>query len=235
MINQEWLGKIKAVMEAGKTKEEVYLSLLNQNWKVDDINEYFVDLEIEKKQATEKDDLQKKTILIIVTVGAILIGAGIFSFVASNWEYMTKAMKVGILIVTMLVAYLAGWLAKEKYSFPRTGTALIMLGAITYGASIFLIAQMFNVRANWPDGFILWMFGVLALGYALESFTFFILAMPIGIAAFASGPFVIFDRFTGHDPFLLTSSFLLALATVVTFCAGFTMRKKVPEEFKKYY
>ena len=235
MINQEWLEKIKLAIEAGKTKEEVYLSLLNQNWKVDDVNDYFISLEMEKQQASEKDDLQKKTILIIVIVGAILIGAGIFSFVASNWVYMSRVVKVAILVITMLVAYAAGWFTKEKYGFLRTGTALTMLGAITYGASIFLIAQMFNIRANWPDGFILWMLGVLAIAYALESFIFFILAIPIGIAAFSSEPFAIFNRFIGHDAFLLTSSFLLTIATTVTFYTGFTMRKKVPEEFKKYY
>lgn len=235
MINQEWLQKIKKAIQEGRSKEEVYLSLLNQKWKINDINEYFENIELEKKQAGEKEDLQKRTILIIVTIGAVLIGAGIFSFVASNWEYMTKTLKVAILITTMLITYMAGWFTEEKYGFEKTGTALMVLGAITYGASIFLVAQMFNIRANWPDGFILWLLGVLALAFARGSYSFFVLAIPIGITAFVAHPFAIFGRFFGHDPFLLTSTILLAIAMVSTFYTGYTMRKKVPEELKKYY
>src|SRR3989339_69350 len=124
---------------------------------------------------------------------------------------------------------------KEKYNFKKLGEALLLLGLITYGASIFLTAQMFNVRANWPDGFILWMFGSIALTLATDIFLFNYLTVILGVIAFIGHPIVIFDRFSSHDPFLLTSSFLLLVSTITLFLIAFFIRKKVKISEEEYY
>ena len=159
MIDQNVVEYIKTSLSQGKTKEELYKELMAQGWTIEAIHENFNALNTEE----EKEDLSKKTIKIIVTIGAVLISAGIFSFIAANWQGMTRPVKLSIILVSMLVSYGAGWYLKEKLELPKTGEALILLGSIIYGAGIFLVAQMFNIRANWPDGFILWMIGTIAM------------------------------------------------------------------------
>ncbi|MFH1745249.1 MAG: DUF2157 domain-containing protein [bacterium] len=225
------IDQIKSLIASGKTKEEIYLSLLNGGQKVDDINASFLKIDSEK---VEKEDLQKKTITIMVIAGAILIGAGVFSFVASNWQYMDRFVKVAVLVVATSASYLAGWIMGEKYQYKRVAGALIFLGTIIYGASIFLVAQIFNLRANWPDGFILWMFGILAVAFALDSSFLFLFAIPIAMISFIASPFIIFDQFESN-PFLFTSSILLLAATAVSFGTGYYFSKKVPDSLKKFY
>lgn len=172
---------------------------------------------------------------MIVNIGVILIGLGIFSFIAANWQDMTKFVKILLIVTTMVASYTGGWFLKEKYHYEKTGTALFLLGAIIYGASIFLIAQMFHIRGNWPDGFILWMIGTIVMAFGVESFSLFYLAIPIGIVAIIGYPLSIFKVIGGYNPFLLTSSFLLFIATIVTFIAGWFVKKRIPPELKEFY
>lgn len=221
---------VKTSLAQGKPKEEIYKDLLGQGLTVEVIQESFNALTVEG----EKEDTSKRTIQIIVTIGAVLVGSGIFSFIAANWQEMTRPVKIGVILVSMLISYGAGWSMKEKARLLKTGEALILLGSIVYGAGIFLVAQMFNIRANWPDGFILWMIGTIAMAFAVESYPLFYLAIPLGIIALVGHPFGIFTGF-GCNSFLLTSSFLLLVSTMITFVAGWIIRKRMPPELKEFY
>jgi uncharacterized membrane protein len=225
VTDQQLADFIKSSTSAGVSKEEIYKKLLTQGVSLDKIETYFKSAHTEEN----KEDTQKKTIRIILTIGAILIGAGIFSFIASNWPGMPKEVKVAVIVVAMITAYSAGWYFKEKANLQKTGNAFILLGAIIYGAGIFLIGQIFNIRANWPDGFILWMLGVTVMAYAIESYPLFYLAIPLAIIAIFGHPFLIFNSYNG---FLLTSSFLLLVTTLVTFLVGWLVRRKMASELK---
>lgn len=230
MTDQKIVAYIKTSLAQGKIKEELYKELLNQGLTIEAIQENFNAINAEQ----EKEDISKKTIRIIATIAAVLVGAGIFSFIAANWLEMGKPIKITIILISMIIAYSAGWYLKEKSKLQKTGEALILLGSIIYGAGIFLVAQMFNTRANWPDGFILWMIGTIAMAFAVESYSLFYFAIPLGIIAIIGHPFGIFTGF-GYDSFLLTSSFLLLTATIITFLTGWIVRKKMPPELKEFY
>src|SRR3990167_10761359 len=96
---------VKTSLAQGKPKEEIYKELLAQGWTIEIIQESFNSIGTEQ----EKEDTSKKTISIIVTIGAIFVGAGIFSFIAANWLEMTKPIKIGIILISMGVSYGAGW------------------------------------------------------------------------------------------------------------------------------
>jgi len=230
MTDHNLVAHIKSSLAKGNTKEDIYRDLLAHGSTVEAIEKAFNS----ETESEKKEDMSKKTVHIIVTVGAILIGAGFFSFIASNWSGMPKAVKIGIILFAMIGAYASGWNMKKRATMPRTGEALILLGSIIYGAGIFLVAQMFNIRANWPDGFILWMLGTIAVGFTIELYSLFYLAMLLGVVSLIGHPVSIFGSF-GYNPFLLTSSLLLLVATVITFLAGRAIQKKAPHASKKYY
>jgi len=231
MKSQKLIEYIQSLLNQGKTKEEIYKELLNQGWSVETIQDAFNQITAKK----EKEDIQKKAIRVIVTIGAILIGVGIFSFIAANWQEMTKLTKVLIIITAMMSSYIGGWFLREKRYYEKTGEALLLLGAIIYGAGVFLIAQIFHIRGNWPDGFILWMMGTIIMAFAVESFLLFYLAILAGFVAIIGYPFGIFGAFSSYDPFLLTSPFLLLVATIITFVAGWLVKKRMPPELKEFY
>lgn len=106
----------------------------------------------------------------IYIVGAALIGGGAISFVAANWDSITIWVRIGLLVTTMLGCEIAGFvLWKVKGTRENLGQALIVIGALVFGASIFLIAQMYHLRGEPHGAFGMWTLGALVLAYATLS------------------------------------------------------------------
>ncbi|WP_207650075.1 DUF2157 domain-containing protein [Desulforamulus ferrireducens] len=95
---------------------------------------------------------------VMLVIGAVLVGLGILSFIAANWDELTKLVKyliiVGMFISFMVVSY------KMSEKYPKTSRSFLYLALITYGAGIFLIGQMFNFGGHFTQAFILWAIGV---------------------------------------------------------------------------
>lgn len=217
---------IKSALDKKFSKEAIYLDLLKKGAKVDQITEAL------KKCQHENRDVQKQTTNTILVIAAILIGVGIFSFIASNWQEMTKVAKIIVIFIAMIAAHVSGFYLKEQSGYEKTGKALILLGTLIYGAGIFLIAQMFHTRADYPEGFLLWMLGTLAIAFSLGEFSvLFYLAAILGIIGNGTEIFEIFNRFA-ENHYLYTSLPLLILSACACY---FTSRhlEKFPEISKK--
>lgn len=111
-------------------------------------------------------------IKILVTVGAILIGLGILTFVASNWIYISKVFKVIIIESVIGFSIFAAFKLEKEYS--KTSKALLYLSVLAYGAGIFLIGQTFNYGGEFTEAFLLWSIGALAVGLILKEEIIFI-------------------------------------------------------------
>ncbi len=102
--------------------------------------------------------------------GALMVGAGIILFFALNWATIPKWAKVFSILASMVASYHIGYLMKfSKGTHPKAGGALIFLGTIIYGAGIWLIAQIFNISAHWPLGFLYWAAGAFLVAYVAHS------------------------------------------------------------------
>ena len=189
--------------------------------------------------ATPKEKVKASQVLGIL--GTIFIGAGIFSFIAGNWEAMPDLFKVFLIVVFMFAAYGSGWYVREVKKMEKLGEALILLGTIIYGAGIFLIAQIFNIRTAWPDGFVLWFLGALLIGWAMETKISYVLAVILGTVAVFGYPLDIFDSAFSHggngvfDNFQMTSVFLLVIAVVALFGTGLFIRAEMSIEDKSNF
>jgi len=119
-----------------------------------------------------KEQSSNNFIVVISTIGSILFGIGAILFVASNWAVMPNLMKVVILLGSTFGSYGAGYYFKyHKQNFPKVGASLIFLGALLFGASIFLIAQIYHVQANSHILILIWLAGILPFVYAFASTT----------------------------------------------------------------
>src|SRR3989338_3221521 len=154
--------RIRGLLAEGRSKEEIYQTLLAEGIGIADIEAGFAG----PAQEAVKRDTPQWAVRVIVSIGVLLIAAGIFSFIAANWEKISRAGKVGLILAAMTLSYGAGWYLKEFRGYTRSGEALIFLGSIAYGGGIFLVVQIFNVQVQWPDGFILWVLGTLIMAVA---------------------------------------------------------------------
>jgi len=124
-------------------------------------------VDVESKSTDERSN---KFIVAVSTIGSILLGIGAILFIASNWEEMSDGAKIAVLAVSTFGAYYLGYLFKyEKRNLPKVGASLFFLGALLFGASIFLIAQIYNIEANSHVLVLVWLIGVLPLVYAFKS------------------------------------------------------------------
>lgn len=117
-----------------------------------------------------KEEKSSKFIVAISLIGSVLLGVGVILFLASNWIYLSKVLKLGILFVGTFSTFYLGYLFKYgRENFPKVGSSLIFLSALLFGASIFLIAQIYNVQANASSLVLFWCLGVIPLVYGFKS------------------------------------------------------------------
>ncbi len=119
-----------------------------------------------------------RLVTTISTLGALLVGVGVLLFVASNWSQIPSGWRLAIIVGSLLSSYGIGFhLRFAAGSYPRVGGALILLGAIIFGAGIFLVAQMYHVTVHYPNGSLMWGVGVLPLAYLLKQNSLLALAI----------------------------------------------------------
>jgi uncharacterized membrane protein len=106
----------------------------------------------------------------VYVLGGLLVGGGVISFVAWNWDQIPDAAKLLLLGAAMVSAHLVGYrMWRVTGSWPRVGHALTFVGTLIYGANIGLVAQIFNIHSDWYSGFGLWAFGAAVAAWALSS------------------------------------------------------------------
>ena len=110
-----------------------------------------------------------RVVSVIAIMGAVLIGLGIIAFIAANWSEIPKLAKLAMMVVGTPAIYVIGWFLGYRFDYPRIGIAIILLGAITFGASIHLVAQTYHVPVNHPNLVPLWFLGVIPLAYITRS------------------------------------------------------------------
>lgn len=102
-------------------------------------------------------------------LGALLIGGGVIAFVAANWEGIPVPARFVGLIVLMVFFQGAGFHWWKGGQRPAAGHALVLLGAVLFGANIGLVGQMFHLDGKWSSGFGVWAFGCALISYATGS------------------------------------------------------------------
>ncbi len=109
-------------------------------------------------------------LLVFATAGAIVIGLGVILLFAYNWGEIPKLGKLALVFLALIAAHTAGirLLAREGWQ-PKLGEALAALGTMFYGAGIWLVAQIYNIDEHYPNGFLFWALGALAMAWAIRS------------------------------------------------------------------
>jgi uncharacterized membrane protein len=120
-------------------------------------------------QQKEEKTSHKITIALSI-LGSLFLGVGAVLFVASNWELIPNIIKTALLMSSTFAAYAMGYLFKYKLqNLPTVGASLLFLGSLLFGATIFLIAQMYHVNANNYTLILIWFIGIFPMVYAFLS------------------------------------------------------------------
>ncbi len=163
---------------------------------------------------------KRRAPVALAVLGVILFGAGIISFFAANWAEMSKLAKLTVLLISLWGAYgTGGWMLARGRLDHRFGHAMLLLGAILFGANIMLIAQAFHISGRMPNSVLLWALGALLTTYLVpnQMTTVFglvltalwtLFELPRGYFSFLGTLYIPFDG-PVHWPFLVVWSLFL--------------------------
>ncbi|MBI4529255.1 MAG: DUF2157 domain-containing protein [Deltaproteobacteria bacterium] len=96
-------------------------------------------------------------VLLAISLGGLLLGAGVLLFVAAHWDKLSPAERFGLVLALVALFHVLGALLVERFSV--LSTALHAIGTICLGAGIFLAGQIFHLQEHWPGGVMLWALG----------------------------------------------------------------------------
>ncbi len=100
---------------------------------------------------------------VLGTLAAVLVGFGIISFVAANWQEMSKLTRLALIFAGLWsLLGLGSWLRSKAY--PSLADAALLGAVATYGGGIMLIAQMYHMDGHPPDAVLLWGIGAVVTG-----------------------------------------------------------------------
>jgi uncharacterized membrane protein len=121
---------------------------------------------------------------ILMSLGGILLGIGVITFVAANWQVWSREVRVAMLLSLFVAVNAAGFYlwrippSRSKNSHPNMpatkgrnkllGEGLLLLGALILGANMALMAQMFHIGGSSYGLFLAWGIGVLGMAYSLR-------------------------------------------------------------------
>lgn len=109
-------------------------------------------------------------IIAVSTIGAVLLGVAAVTFIAANWEELSRFEKTFLGLATTFGTFGIGfYLAHIHQNFPKLGNALILLSAILFGGTLMLISQVFHLDGQVYGLFALWTAGILPIAYLLQS------------------------------------------------------------------
>jgi uncharacterized membrane protein len=139
-----------------------------------------------------EDEASNSFITILNGLGCVLIGLGILSFVAANWQYLNKTWRIIVMLITFVLTNTSGFYlwqkSHSKLNQHRFGEGLLILGGLLFGANIALLAQLFHIGGEVGVLFMGWSIGVLIMAYLLPMASLGILTlilMGLGYWSFA--------------------------------------------------
>ena len=125
---------------------------------------------IRRRYVGAREERRSSATTALAVIGAVAVGLGVIGFVAANWDGMSHGVRLSLLTAAGAGAYAAAYHLRERTaSRPRIGEALYLLGVLLFGASLFLVGQMYNVQAHDPLALLLWAGGATATALVVRS------------------------------------------------------------------
>lgn len=154
-------------------------------WLLREINIWQEDELISQEQAEllrERYPSKEMPLSVLLPVlGSILLGVGIILFFAANWPVLPVTAKLLLIFGVFGLCQHYAYVCRYQRSQVWLGSSLLLLGGILFGSAIFLIAQIYNINAYYPNGILFWSVGVFLMAWVSREKPLTILAVVLAM------------------------------------------------------
>jgi uncharacterized membrane protein len=156
-----------------------------------------------------------RMVAVLAIIGALVAGFGVILFFASNWNEIARPLRVAILLAGEVALFGAGFYLREvRGAYPQVGHALIFLGTLLFGASLFLVGQMYHVQAHDPLGFLIWSVAALLVAIVIRSGPLIALAI-LSFIAWLVHELIALEELTEVDAALVGPTLFVLVGTAL--------------------
>jgi len=113
-------------------------------------------------------DSKERSVGVLPALGGLLLGLGVLTFVAANWQALPNGVRLAILLAVMLGFYAAGGRLISR-GHTNVGVALASVGLFAFGGGLILIHQMFHMVMFGAATLAVWSAAGAATAYVLRS------------------------------------------------------------------
>lgn len=143
--------------------------------------------------------VENRFILMMMILGSILLGLGVVTFIAANWEVWTREAKVVLLLSILFTTNIIGFnlwqqsilaAIKAKPIQRRKqflGQGLLILGALLLGIILSLMTQLFHTNNSSYELFLLWSGGVVIMASSLRLSSLAVIAIILVLIGYFTG------------------------------------------------
>ncbi|MFQ5579361.1 MAG: DUF2157 domain-containing protein [Nitrospiria bacterium] len=118
---------------------------------------------------------------ILLSLAALFMGLAVVVVVCGNWDTIPRALRAILLIVLTVGSNGMGFRAVFRKN-EKTGRLWLFVGALFYGISILLIADVYRLGAHFSDGIYWWALGVLPLALWTRSILIMFLTFVLSLS-----------------------------------------------------
>jgi uncharacterized membrane protein len=111
-------------------------------------------------------------------LAGILVGAGVLSFIASNWQDVPVGLKLVLIFGSLIGTTVVGERLIRRGS-GITGLAFIIVATILFGGGIFLIGQIYHLISYHSGAFYIWFASTILMAYVYRSKVLYLLSIII--------------------------------------------------------
>ena len=104
-----------------------------------------------------EDEAGNRFVTILTGLGFVLIGLGVLSFVAANWQYLSKTWRIVMMLTAFVAINTTGYYLWQQTAVSRFGTnqrrfgeGLLLLGALLVGIKTECIAYHCKLQRGQP-------------------------------------------------------------------------------------
>lgn len=105
---------------------------------------------------------------VLTALAALFAGLALILIVSHNWDEIPRLTRMLVLLFVTLAVNLQG-MRLMLSGRDKAGVPWLFFGALCYGVTIMLIAQIYHLGEHFPDGILWWALGVLPLVFITRS------------------------------------------------------------------